>query len=172
MYLRPHNSKKIHLLMVLLDSFLSLLFLVGILFHIVEDEFSTLNDKVIECIIGIGLSLIVMIYCIFDGIRFLDSTFDQVLFIFSCISQKPILFPILFPTRFQSPEASENFSEQRIVKINGQMPQIFVLAVQEINFFYSFTLSFFIALTALVGQIMDWRFESVSSRILLAVSGI
>jgi hypothetical protein len=52
------------------------------------------------------------------------------------------------------------------------MPQIFVLAVQEINFFYSFTLSFFIALTALVGQVMDWRFESVSSRMLLAVSAI
>jgi|APCry1669190288_1035285.scaffolds.fasta_scaffold115476_1 hypothetical protein len=50
------------------------------------------------------------------------------------------------------------------------MPQIFVLAVQEINFFHSFTLSFFIALTALCGQIMDWRFESVSSRMLLCVS--
>jgi len=86
MYLKPHNSKGLHLLMVILDSFLSLLFLVGIVFHIVEDEFSTLNDKVIECIIGIGLSVIVMIYCIFDGIRFLDSTFDQVLFVFSCIS--------------------------------------------------------------------------------------
>ena len=111
MYLKPHNAKGLHLLMVILDSFLSLLFLVGIVFHIVEDEFSTLNDKVIECIIGIGLSVIVMVYCIFDGIRFLDSTFDQVLFIFSCISQKPILFPILFPSRFKSPEATENFSE-------------------------------------------------------------
>jgi len=135
MYLKPHNAKGIHLLMVILDSFLSLLFLVGIVFHIVEDEFSTLNDKVIECIIGIGLTVIVMIYCIFDGIRFLDSTFDKVLFVFSCVSQKPILFPILFPTRFKSPEATENFSEYRIVKINGQMPQIFILAVQEINFF-------------------------------------
>jgi hypothetical protein len=50
------------------------------------------------------------------------------------------------------------------------MPQIFVLAVQEINFLYSFTLSFFIALTALCGQIMDWKFESVSSKVLLGVS--
>jgi hypothetical protein len=53
------------------------------------------------------------------------------------------------------------------------MPELFVLAVQEINFFYSFTMSFFIALTALCDQIMDdASYDSVSSRLLLVVSAI
>ena len=109
----------IHLIMVILDSVLSIIFFFGIVFHIAEDKFSTLNDKVIESIIGIGLSLIVMMYCIFDGIRFIESPIDQIIYIVSCILQKPILLPMLMPGRFKSPEATERFSEQKIVRING-----------------------------------------------------
>ncbi len=97
--------------MVVIDSLLSMIFFFGIIFHIAEDEFSTLNDKVIESIIGIGLSVIVMTYCIFDGLRFLDSTFDQIIYVISCILQKPILLPMLMPGRFKTPEATESFSE-------------------------------------------------------------
>jgi hypothetical protein len=52
------------------------------------------------------------------------------------------------------------------------MPETFVLAVQETNFFYSFTLSFFVALTTLCDQIMDKRFESISAKVLLGVSAV
>ncbi len=97
--------------MVVIDSLLSMIFFFGIIFHIAEDEFSTLNDKVIESIIGIGLSVIVMTYCIFDGLRFLDSTFDQIIYVISCILQKPILLPMLMPGRFKTPEATDSFSE-------------------------------------------------------------
>jgi hypothetical protein len=97
--------------MVVIDSILSMIFFFGIIFHIAEDEFSTLNDKVIESIIGIGLSVIVMTYCIFDGLRFLDSTFDQIIYVISCILQKPILLPMLMPGRFKTPEATDSFSE-------------------------------------------------------------
>ena len=97
--------------MVVIDSLLSMLFFFGVIFHIAEDEFSTLNDKVIESIIGIGLSVIVMMYCIFDGIRFIESTCDQIIYVVSCILQKPILLPMLLPGRFKSPEATEHFSE-------------------------------------------------------------
>lgn len=148
MYLKPQNSNYtgLHFCMVVLDSLLSMGFIFGIIFHIIYNEFKTLNDKVIECIIGIGLSMIVLIYSFFDGIRFLDSTLDKVLYLVSCILQKPILIPMMLPSRFRSPEATQRFSEQRIVKINGRFPGTFVLTVQETNFFYSFTLSFVIAL--------------------------
>ena len=52
------------------------------------------------------------------------------------------------------------------------MPQVFVLAVQEINFFHSFTISFFIALTALCDQIMDNKYDSTSSQVLFFISTI
>lgn len=87
MYLKPQNSRftALHLMMVVLDSMLSLVFIMGIVYHILEDEFKTLNDKVIECIIGIGLSLIALLYSYFDGSRFLESTFDRALYLISCI---------------------------------------------------------------------------------------
>jgi hypothetical protein len=97
--------------MVLVDMIISCLFLGCLIFHLIEDRFSTLNDKVIECIIGIGLSAICLLYSFFDGVRFLTSKRDQVLYLISCLLQKPILLPILFPNRFRSSEASENFSE-------------------------------------------------------------
>jgi hypothetical protein len=92
--------------MVLVDAFFSMVFFFGIIFHIVEDKFSSLNDKVIESIIGIGLTVIIMMYCIFDGIRFIDSPCDQIIYVISCILQKPILLPMLMPGRFKSPEAT------------------------------------------------------------------
>jgi uncharacterized membrane protein len=75
----------LHFFLVLLDCLISLAFVVGMFFHIVEDQFTTLNDKVIECIIGIGLSTIALLYAFFDGVRFLDSRLDRALYLISCI---------------------------------------------------------------------------------------
>ncbi len=77
---------------------------------------------------------------------------------------------MMMPGRFKSREANSQFSEQPIVKFNGRYPTIFVLAVQEANFFYSFTLSFFIALTTICDQMMDRRFESLSSKLLFVIA--
>jgi hypothetical protein len=76
----------------------------------------------------------------------------------------------MISSRFKSLEATPDFAEQKIVKINGRMPQIFVLAVQEANFFYSFTVSFFIAMTVLCDQVMDAHFDTVSALLLFWVS--
>jgi hypothetical protein len=158
--------------MVLLDACLSCLFILCIAFHIAEDQFATLNDKVIECIVGIGFTGIATLFSFMDGSRFIYSKIDRVLFFVSCLLQKPILLPIIFSNRFRSPVATEGFSEQEIIRVNGQMPQVFVLAVQEINFFHSFTISFFIALTTLCDQLMDNRYDSTSSQVLFFVSAI
>lgn len=95
----------------------------AIVYHVIDDEFNTLNDKVIECIIGLGLSVICLCYAFGDGVRFLNNTVDRVLFFISCfLFQKPILLPLIFTSRFKSLEATNDFAEQKIVKINGRMP--------------------------------------------------
>lgn len=70
--------------MVIIDSLLTMVLISAIVFHVIEDEFSTLNDKAIECIIGIGLSIISIFYAFSDGARFLNTTFDKVLYFISC----------------------------------------------------------------------------------------
>ena len=72
-YLKPQTSHqtRFHFLMVLVDTVISCVFIACILVHIIEDKFSTLNDKVIECIIGIGLTAIVTLYSFMDGSRFI-----------------------------------------------------------------------------------------------------
>lgn len=113
MYLKPQNSNwtSIHFIMVVLDSLLSMTFIIGIIVHIFHDEFTTLNNKVIECIIGIGMSTFSLFYAFSDGVRFLDSSVDKVLYMISCLLQKPILLPMMFPSRFKSAEATAGFSE-------------------------------------------------------------
>ena len=166
------NYTGYHFLMVLLDACFSCLFILCIAFHIAEDQFATLNDKVIECIVGIGFTGIATLYSFMDGSRFIYSKRDRILYLISCLIQKPILLPMIFSNRFRSPMASEGFSEQEIIKVNGQMPEVFVLAVQEINFFHSFTISFFIALTTLCDQLMDNRYDSTSSQVLFLISAV
>lgn len=161
-----------HFTLVVIDTFISCLFIACIIFHITEDKFSTLNDKVIECLIGVGFTALATLNSFFDGSRFIYSKRDRFLYLISCLIQKPILMPIIFSNRFRSPQATESFSEQKIVKVNGQMPEVFVLVVQEINFFHSFVISFFIALTALCDQLMDNKYDTKSQQILLIVSSI
>ena len=91
---------------------MTIIFISGIIFHVAEDEFSTLNDKVIESLIGICLPVMAMIYAFFDGSRFLNNTCDKLLYLVSCfILQKPILVPMIFYKSFKSAEATANFSE-------------------------------------------------------------
>lgn len=105
--------------MVFLDACFSCLFILCIAFHIAEDQFATLNDKVIECIVGIGFTGIATLFSFMDGSRFIYSKIDRFLYFVSCLLQKPILMPMIFSNRFRSPVASEGFSEQEIIKVNG-----------------------------------------------------
>lgn len=128
-------------------------------FHICTNNFNSLNDKVIEGMIGIGLSSIVQVYSYIDGVKFLSSNIDKIIYLFSCMLQKPILLPIIFKDRFKSREASIEFSEQTIIRYNGRMPSLFVLTVQETNFLYSFTLTGFIALCIVCEELIDKHFD-------------
>ena len=138
---------------MLIDSGLSVIFILAIIVNVALAEFTTVNDKVIECLIGLALPVAASLYAFLDGLRFLPergALLDKALYLISCVAlQKPILLPMLFPSRFKSVLATHRFSEQPIVKVNGRMPPTFVLAVQEANFFQSFCLNFFVALTVM-----------------------
>ena len=176
MYLKPQNSNitGVHCLLVILDSLLTMIFLMAICINVAMDDFTTVNDKVIEGLIGLALPVIASLYASLDGFRFLPETgaiLDKALYMISCfLFQKPILLPMLLPNRFKSVLATSRFSEQPIVRINGRMPPTFVLAIQETNFFYSFTMSFFVALTVMCDQIMDWHFDKGTGRVLFGLS--
>jgi hypothetical protein len=113
LYLKPQDSEytTVHFLMVYLDACVSIMFLFGIVFHIIEDKFTTVNDKIIESIIGIGLSTMLVLYSFTEGCRFLQSKLDRMMYLVSCLMMKPILIPMIFPNRFRSTEATEEFSE-------------------------------------------------------------
>ena len=103
LYLKPRESKcnaYIHFFLVLLDTALTLYFYYLMVNHIFFGKFKNLNEKAIVALIGIGLSSFVLIYAILDGIRYLTSTLDKVLYFLSCILSKPILLPMIFMQRF------------------------------------------------------------------------
>ena len=88
--------------MVLIDTLISIMFYSVMVYHIETNRFNSLNNKVIEGIVGIGATTIFVIYSYMDGQKFLDSKVDKMLYLISCILQKPILLPILFKNRFKS----------------------------------------------------------------------
>lgn len=118
---------------MLIDSGLSVIFILAIIINVALAEFTTVNDKVIECLIGLALPVAASLYAFLDGLRFLPergALFDKALYLISCMAfQKPILVPMLLPSRFKSVLATHRFSDQQIVKVNGRMPPTFVLAV-------------------------------------------
>ena len=123
-------------------------------------SFKEENNHVLHVLIGAGFTSIILIYCIADGIRFLRSWVDKFLYLISCLLQKPILLPILLPSRFRSRIATKHIKSHTVLltqsyMIDGKLvnstkkvlPTNFLLAVQETNFLYSFTLSGFVAST-------------------------
>ena len=94
-----------------------------------------------------------MFYVIADAVRFLQTWPDRILYAISCLLQKPILLPILLPGRFfSSYVANKQFDGREIFIVDGVHTTTFMLAVQETNFLYSFTLSAFSALATLLSS--------------------
>ena len=96
--------------------------------------------------IAFGVTGAIFCYCFADGARFLRTWPDRILYFISCLLQKPILLPILLPgSFFRSYVATKQFGGQ-MLKIDNVNLTTFMLAVQEANFLYSFTLAAFSAL--------------------------
>ena len=89
-----------------------------------------------------GLVSCILIYCLMDGLRFIDGCKDKTMYVISCLLQKPILIPLLAPGAcFTSPIANRKFGNQVRFMVDGMEQTHFMLAVQETNFLYSFTLA-------------------------------
>ena len=134
-------------------------------------EFEKEENHLIHVLIGLGLATIILFYSFSDGVRFLRSNVDKVLYLISCLLQKPILLPLLMPGRFKSRIAKKHMSTHTVTlkdskEIEGNsiavekkvLPTNFLLAVQETNFLYSFTLSGFVALSTTCTLIIESNF--------------
>ena len=134
-------------------------------------KFEKEENHLIHVLIGIGLMAIILFYSFSDGVRFLRSNVDKFLYLVSCILQKPLLLPLLMPSRFKSRIAKKHLNTHTLTlkdskEIEGNtiaiekkvLPTNFLLAVQETNFLYSFTLSGFVALSTTCTLIIESNF--------------
>lgn len=123
----------------------------------------------VQLLIAFGVTGAILTYCIADAMRFLQSWPDRILYFISCLFQKPILLPILLPGRFfTSYIADKNFDGRGALQIDMVHQTTFMLAVQEANFLYSFTLSAFSALATFLSS----NEQSTAATVLFVLSGI
>jgi len=126
----------------------------------------------LHILIGAGFTSIILFYAFMDGIRFLRSNVDKFLYLVSCLLQKPILLPVILPSRFRSRIAQKHIdthsiqlqdrlmNEGKIVLIDKKaLPTNFLLAVQETNFLYSFALSGFVSFTTVCTMLIEDKFS-------------
>ena len=126
----------------------------------------------LHILLGAGFCNIILFYAFTDGVRFLRSNFDKVLYLMSCLLQKPILLPVLLPSRFRSRIAVKHLDTHTIEitkyeNLGGRLREIkkqvqptnFLMAVQETNFLYSMTLSGFIAASVTCTMLLETTYE-------------
>lgn len=139
--------------------------------YILTDEFSQSSDKMMQVIIGFGITGGVLLYSFIDASRFLASYSDKFLYFLSCSIMSPIYLPVLLPgSCFRSP-LSEKAQHQDgyQTKVNSIKENEFVLAVQETNFLFSFTLSALSAMGTLFTILREDTYTDID-KVMLAIS--
>ena len=68
----------------------------------------------LHVLIGAGFTGIILFYSFTDGVRFLRSNLDKILYLISCLLQKPLLIPVLFPSRFRSRIAEKHLKTHTV----------------------------------------------------------
>ena len=115
--------------MLILDTLLSICFIIFQTYYILFDDFTSETDKTMQIIIGFGITGGVFLYAISDAIRFLPFWCDRILYIMSCMLMKPILLPVLLPgSVFRSP-LSNKPKHRNVFRLNGIEENEFMLAV-------------------------------------------
>ena len=174
MHLKPSDSKTPFLdgFLFFADWILAVTFQITHIYFFVIADFKQENNHVLHVLIGAGFTTMILIYSITDGVRFLRSHFDKLLYLLSCLLQKPLLLPVLMPSRFRSRIATKHlethsqvlertidFEGKQLVERKEIQPTNFLLAVQETNFLYSFTLSGFVAATTACTMLIENDFS-------------
>jgi hypothetical protein len=156
-YLKPkEGSYLLHTLGLVIDAALAISYVTLQCMYIFTGTYEDSDDKIIQLMVSVGFTSIILTYSFFDASRFLKSWSDRIFYLISCIAfQKPILLPILLPgSCFKSFVAINRTEGARyLYAIDDVEVTEFVLAVQEMNFLYSFTLS---ALSALATSLSTY----------------
>jgi hypothetical protein len=84
------------------------------IYFFITAEFKNEENHVLHVLIGAGLTGIILFYSFTDGVRFLRSNVDKILYLISCLLQKPLLLPILLPNRFKSRIAKKHISTHTV----------------------------------------------------------
>ena len=86
LYLKPNRgSILLQLCLVLLDTILACAYISGQFAYVIAGSYTEMQDKLMQLLIGFGLTGAIMFYCIADAVRFLRSWPDRILYAFSCV---------------------------------------------------------------------------------------
>lgn len=154
LYLKPKDgSVSMQFLLLIADTVLALIYITAQLSYVLSGSYDDEQDKLVQLLIAFGVTGAVFCYCFADGARFLRSWPDRILYFISCLLQKPILLPVLLPgSFFKSYVANGKFGGETLLRIDNVHMTTFMLAVQEANFLYSFTLAAFSALATFLSS--------------------
>ena len=148
LYLKPTDYNYLILVFILLiETFMSWIFLYFQVDYILSWSFESLTDKAMQIIIGFGVVSIVLVYSIADSIRFLPKLTDKFICVLSALMLKPILLPIFFPGFCFKSSIAVRKSGKYVHVFEGIVETRFMMAVQETNFLMTFTLSGVSAMT-------------------------
>lgn len=108
-HFKPSNNRYyLNFILFLIDIIGSIVFQIGHIIFFIKNDFEDENDHVLHVLIGAGFTSIMLVYSFSDGVRFLRSNVDKVLYFISCLLQKPLLLPIIMPWRFRSRIATKH----------------------------------------------------------------
>jgi hypothetical protein len=77
--------------------FLAIAFVACQMNYIFTNNFTQQTDKVMQVLIGFGITGAVLLYSIADASRFVGRWYDKLFYATSCLLMKPIFLPVLLP---------------------------------------------------------------------------
>ena len=135
------------LIVLLTDTILAWIFVAFQIDYVVTWSFTSLTDKAMQLIIGLGITGVVICYAIVDNMRFISGVTDKIICVMSCLLLKPILLPVLFPGSFFKSPISQARPGKYVHVHEGITETKFIMTVQETNFIMTFTLAGVSAMT-------------------------
>lgn len=86
LYLKPGDgSLPLQISLLLVDTTLAITYVVLQFFYVIDGNYEDEQDKLLQLMIGFGVTGAILTYCIADAIRFLSSWLDRFLYILSCL---------------------------------------------------------------------------------------
>ena len=149
----------------ILDVFISIVFQSFHIYYIIDEHFNNNMDHLMQVIVGIGITSMLLLFAFSDAVGLLKSNSDRFLYFISCCLLKPILFPLLFSNRFRSSIAVRHLDQYTLTISNKDAkldkvvyPTAFLLAVQETNFIYSFSMAGVVATCTFCSLVSEGNF--------------